>query len=428
MLIRPYFSYIYWMSFFLKSGGATFSAVIQCPDCGQDQILPDLPLGADALCCRCEARLFRKTRDTVQQTLALALAGLILFCIANTFPFLSLKLEGQVRETTLLTGIMGLYQQGMHGLSILVLLTSVIFPLVQLMGLVYLLLPILAGGPARHAAAVFRALGRLRPWSMTEVFMLAILVAMIKLAKMADIVPGPALWAFVVLIFVLVAAFSGLNPEDVWQRIPHRFSNAPGQEAGPLTVCHHCSLTSPLPANEEAGKCPRCGARVHKEKPGSIQRTWALVIGAIIFYVPANVLPVTITGTLGSEQADTIMSGVIYFMFTGSWHIALIIFIASVVIPLMKLVILIYLLVSVQFRSQWKPGDRTRLYRFTEAVGRWSMVDVYVVTVLVAMVRLGPLASVDAGPGIVYFAAVVVTTMFAAESFDSRMIWDHKDM
>ncbi len=428
MLIRPNFSYIYGMAFFLKSGETIPPRVIQCPDCGRDQSLPDLPLGAEALCCRCESRLFRKTRDTVQQTLALAVAGLILFCIANTFPFLSLKIEGQVRETTFITGILGLYQQGMYGVAGLVLLTSVIFPLVQLLGLIYLLMPILAGTVARKAAWVFRILGRLRPWSMTEVFMLAILVAMIKLAKMADIVPGPALWAFVGLIFVLVAAFSGLNPEDIWQRIPCRSANVPRTGAGPLAVCHSCSLTSALPSNGETCECPRCGARLHGEKPRSIQRTWALVIGAIILYIPANVLPVTITGMLGAEQADTIMSGVIYFMLSGSWHIALIIFIASVVIPLVKVVILIYLLVSVQFRSQWKPGDRTRLYRFTEAVGRWSMVDVYVVTVLVALVRLGPLGAVDAGSGVVYFAAVVVMTMFAAESFDSRMIWDHKDM
>lgn len=150
-------------------------------------------------------------------------------------------------------------------------------------------------------------------------------------------------------------------------------------------------------------------------------------MGAVILYVPANLLPVTITGVFGTQKADTIMSGVIYFMLSGSWHIALIIFIASVLIPLMKLVILIYLLLSVQFRSEWKPGDRTRMFRFIEVVGRWSMVDVYVVTVLVAMVKLGPLADIEAGPGAVYFAAVVVITILAAFSFDSRMIWDRKD-
>ena len=132
----------------------------------------------------------------------------------------------------------------------------------------------------------------------------------------------------------------------------------------------------------------------------------------------------TITSALGTKQADTIMSGVIYFMQEGSWEIAVVIFTASIFIPIAKLFILIFLLLSVQFRSSWRPTDRTTLYRLTELVGRWSMVDIYVVTILVALVKLGAVASIEAGPAAVFFASVVVVTMFAAESFDPRLIWD----
>jgi paraquat-inducible protein A len=170
--------------------------------------------------------------------------------------------------------------------------------------------------------------------------------------------------------------------------------------------------------------CPRCGARLHLRKPNSLARTWALVCAAIILYIPANVLPITITSALGSKQADTIISGVIYFMQSGSWEIAMVIFIASVFVPFVKLCILIFLVLSVRFRSAWRPKDRTMLYRLTELVGRWSMVDIYVVTILVALVKLGAIATIEAGPAAVYFAAVVVITMFAAESFDPRLIWD----
>jgi paraquat-inducible protein A len=149
-----------------------------------------------------------------------------------------------------------------------------------------------------------------------------------------------------------------------------------------------------------------------------------LIIAAVVFYFPANIFPITVTSALGHEQADTILSGVIYFFFSGSWHIALVIFVASVVVPLMKLITLIYLLISVQKKSTWKPEDRTRLYRITEAVGRWSMVDIYVVTILVSLVQLGPLANIVAGPAAIYFSGVVVITMIAAESFDPRLIWD----
>jgi len=147
-------------------------------------------------------------------------------------------------------------------------------------------------------------------------------------------------------------------------------------------------------------------------------------MAAFIFYIPANVLPITLTSSLGSTQSDTIMSGVIYFIATGSWPIALVIFIASIFVPLAKLLILTFLLLSLKFKSQWRPYDRTRLYRITEMVGRWSMLDIYVVTILVAMVKLGLLAHIDAGPAAVYFAAVVVLTMFAAMNFDPRLIWD----
>jgi paraquat-inducible protein A len=130
---------------------------------------------------------------------------------------------------------------------------------------------------------------------------------------------------------------------------------------------------------------------------------------------------------MGKAQADTIMSGVIYFMVTGSWAIALVIFVASVFVPLLKLLVLSYLLISVQRKSNWRPHDRTRLYRITEVVGRWSMLDIFVVTILVALVKLGSLAAIEAGPAAVYFAGVVVITIFAAMSFDPRLIWDDRE-
>jgi paraquat-inducible protein A len=191
-------------------------------------------------------------------------------------------------------------------------------------------------------------------------------------------------------------------------------------------VCH-LLMRKPPGAAAPAGNCPRCGAALHSRKPNSIARTWALVIAALIFYVPANVLPITKVTSLGATQSDTIMSGVIYFIRSGMWPIALVIFVASIFVPLVKLLILTFLLISVQRRSRWRPKDRTRLYRITEAIGRWSMVDIFVVTILVALVHLGALANIEAQAGAVFFAAVVVITIFAAMSFDPRLIWDVKE-
>lgn len=193
-----------------------------------------------------------------------------------------------------------------------------------------------------------------------------------------------------------------------------------------MALCHDCHILVdwPVLASGERAHCPRCGAQIHQRKPNSVRRTWALLIASCILYVPANLLPITITTSLGDVQSDTIISGIIYFLKSGSFVVAMVIFVASVVVPLMKLLILSSLLLSVQLKSAWRPKERTGLYRLTEFVGRWSMVDIYVVTILVALVKLGALADIEAGPAAGYFAAVVVITMFAANSFDPRLIWD----
>ena len=163
---------------------------------------------------------------------------------------------------------------------------------------------------------------------------------------------------------------------------------------------------------------------MHRRKQNSLARTWALVITAAILYVPANVFPVMQVTSLGKVQEDTILSGVFYLLHHGMWPLAVVVFFASVLVPMLKLISITYLLFSVERSSHWRPVDRTRLYRITEAVGRWSMVDIYVVTILVALVSLGNLATIQAGLGAVFFGGVVMITILAAESFDPRLIWD----
>jgi paraquat-inducible protein A len=192
-----------------------------------------------------------------------------------------------------------------------------------------------------------------------------------------------------------------------------------------LSTCHDCHLVVRAPLDHARVHCPRCGAKVHERKTNSVARTWALLLTATILYVPANVFPVMTVTSLGRAQSDTILSGVIHLLHSGMWPLALLVFFASVVVPALKLAALSFLLVSVQRRSDWKPVRRTQLYRITEAVGRWSMVDIFVVTILVALVKLGAVASIEPGPGAVFFGAVVVTTIVAAESFDPRLIWDN---
>jgi paraquat-inducible protein A len=191
-----------------------------------------------------------------------------------------------------------------------------------------------------------------------------------------------------------------------------------------LVSCETCALLVRPVEAVAPGYCPRCGAGLAGRRHHSIQYTWALVIAAAICYIPANVLPVLTTTALGSTESDTIMGGVVLLSRTGSWPLALIVLVASVMVPLGKLVALAYLLITVQRRSLTSTYDRARLYRMVEFIGRWSMLDVFVDTFTVALVQLSPLMSVQPGPGVLFFAAVVVLTMIAAESFDPRLIWD----
>jgi paraquat-inducible protein A len=191
-----------------------------------------------------------------------------------------------------------------------------------------------------------------------------------------------------------------------------------------LLSCHTCGLLSRPPAAGAEALCPRCGSHLHLRKPHSIGRTSALLIAAYILFIPANLMPVMETGSMFGSQRDTIMSGVVYLWVTGSWPLAALVFFASIVVPLVKLIALTYLVISVQRHSRKLRAQRGALYRLLEFIGRWSMLDIYVVTLLSALVQIQTLARITPGPGAVAFGAVVVLTMLAAMAFDPRLIWD----
>jgi paraquat-inducible protein A len=193
-----------------------------------------------------------------------------------------------------------------------------------------------------------------------------------------------------------------------------------------LASCHTCGLLQKLPARGH-GHCARCGSTVHLRTPNSIQVTWALLLTAIVAYLPANLFPVMTVVSLGQSQSDTIISGVVYLALHGDWPLALIVFVASVLVPLVKILALLYLLLSVQRRSPLRKTQRARLYRLIELVGRWSMVDIFVVALLAALVQVGALATIRPGIGAIAFTSVVILTMLAALSFDPRLIWDHEE-
>lgn len=200
----------------------------------------------------------------------------------------------------------------------------------------------------------------------------------------------------------------------------------PGRSAASqgFCSCHVCGLVSRLEDGDENARCSRCNARLHFRRPDSLRRCWALLLAAYILYIPANLMIMMETGTLVSYRKDTILSGVVHLWHNGNQGIAMIVFIASIMVPLFKLVVLTLLLVSVRRGSSWGIKHRIKLYRIVELVGRWSMLDIFVVTLLAALVQIQSFATVKAGTGAIAFGAVVVLTMFAAIEFDPRLMWD----
>jgi len=190
--------------------------------------------------------------------------------------------------------------------------------------------------------------------------------------------------------------------------------------------CHICDLVITL-GNREAANCPRCNSKIHYRKHDSLNRAWAFLISAFIMYIPANTEAIMVTGGLGQESADTIISGIIYFIATGDWPLALVIFSASVLLPLLKIISIGYLLIMVHRGNDLRKKEKTRLYVIAELIGKWSMVDVFVVALLTSLIQLGELSYITPGPAGLAFAIMVILTMFSAMAFDPKLLWDESE-
>lgn len=410
--------------------GAYRSARVElrrCHDCDLLVELGEIPVGSRARCRRCNAVLFVQRADPARRSLALYLSALVLWVVANLFPFMTFKMEGREQSSILISGALRLYQDGLWQLALVVFLFVIVFPLGKILLNVFVLLALHRKWRPRYLARLFRMVETIHPWAMTEVFLLGVLVAYAKLLDIASIELGPSMVAIVALMVTLVAADSAFHPSHVWdyvKSLPSRMPE-PAQRRN-LVSCHACELVCRMDSHNVHAHalCPRCGATVHRRKTNSISRSWALSIAAVILYIPANLYPVMTVISFGQGAPSTIMGGVEELIHHGMWPLALLIFFASVAVPVLKICGLAVLLISTQRGSQRRLRERTILYRVVEAVGRWSMIDIFMLATLVALVRLDAIATIDPGVGAISFAAVVVLTMLAAMSFDPRLIWD----
>ena len=303
----------------------------------------------------------------------------------------------------------------------------------------YLLAALSLGRAPPAFGALARWLHAIRPWAQSEILVLGVMVALGKLVTVAVVTPGVALYSLAAAILLLIPVGAFFDSDAPWRTLEtNRRTSSPGSRS-PLVVpagsgpaggsgmlpCWSCGSIQQSPVAVPA-PCRLCGAGVRARRSNSLARATAFLLAAAILYLPANVLPVMRTTAMFQTQDDTIISGVLFLWSTGSWPLAVLVFLASVVVPIGKFLALGLLVVTCWRRSSWRQRERTRLYRMVEAVGRWSMLDVYVVTVLAALARAESLASIEAGPGALAFGAVVVFTMCASLSFDPRAIWDRR--
>ncbi|RCS56557.1 paraquat-inducible protein A [Parvibium lacunae] len=389
--------------------------ILSCPECGLEQTFPRLP-AFDATapeatwrrwqvrCSRCRRILYRGHQATPQahlaRTIGLLSAALLFLVVAVTFPIAALDLFGNRTQASLLEAIGLLAADQNWFIAILLVLCTLLLPTLELLILLGLCLfwrrqssdslNLLQALPA-YAQAGLSILPWLRPWSMLEVLLLGIIVSMVKLQGFAVVIPGMALWALVLFLLLLAAA--------------------------------HYTFNQTLRSSIEYIAFARRPRLFRRRQSRSLRSTWAFLFAATAFYFPANLLPVMATRSAYAKSDDTIFSGVVYLWETDSWVLASIIFIASIVIPLFKILALAMLAASVQWQWSWGRLHRSYLYRFVESIGRWSMLDIFVATMLASLVQLRGLGQIEVTGGATAFAAVVMLTMLAAQSFDPRLLW-----
>nr|WP_281421989.1 paraquat-inducible protein A [Candidimonas humi] len=386
-----------------------------------------IPVGAQARCRRCDHALYHHSRLGPSGWLAVNLTALIVFALANCFPVATLRLNGMTIEATLPDALILTWEQGHEVVAMMTGLFGFALPLAQLLFLLWALVELCLRRVPGDFGLGMRVLAAVPVWSMIPVLMLGILVAIVKLSGLATLVVGPGLWGFAGLT-VLMTTLTRTGARHLWREAEDaglvEASGAALVAGLPVAACESCGCVQNLEPGRAEGKCRRCGAALHLRKPIMASRAWACVAGAAILYIPANLLPVMLLRTPAGTSAHTILGGVIELWQLGSWDLAIVVFVASIVVPMTKLFALAYLLLHQRWQGVEAQRQRTRLYEFVEFIGQWSMLDVFVVILLSAMADFPGFTQVTAGPGAASFGLVVVLTMFAAMSYDPRSGWD----
>lgn len=397
---------------------------ILCPQCDLLVEIPAISVGQKAKCPRCHTTLTSRWKEPRRWPIGYAVSALFMLLLANLFPFVNMRVAGLGSEVTLIQIPQVLVSENYASMASLFMIVVQLLPAICMLSIIILCMDTRLS--TLWKVSIARTLFRLKAWCMVEIFLAGVLVSFVKLMAYGDVGVGTSFIPYVLFCLLQLRAFQCTDRYWLWQQVepaprPNQLLRIgeSGLSQG-LRSCQCCMAILPV----EQLLCSRCETKGHARRKNSVQWTMALLVTSILLYIPANLLPIMITQVLGTPMPSTIMAGVILLWSEGSYPVSMVILIASILVPTLKMIAIGWLCWDA---SSNKAIDRERLhviYEVVEFVGRWSMIDVFVIAVLSALVRMGQLMSIYPDIGALLFAGVVILTMFAAMIFDPRLIWD----
>lgn len=399
---------------------------LACDHCDQLIYIDVLKPNQVAVCPNCQCKLHVGKKNSEQKVVALSLCAILMLLSALFYPFISFSEQGITQTITLLDAGKILFAFNSPFLGVLIDVSIIFLPLTLLVFFVLIHIGLLKILPRIYSIKLLKLIFKLIPWVMSEIFLIGILISMVKIMSIADISFGLSFYSFSAFIIFYLMCLSQIDKNKLWDQISSSDNSplicSPSRAIdNNLRACHICHLLTSHTV------CHRCHSKTFFRTPSSIQKVIALLVTSLMLYIPANFYPIMHTWVLNKDEPATILGGIMTLWQMGSYPIAIIIFIASIIIPLAKIFVLSLLCYVVSYKDNINHKAQhqyTKVYQMTEFIGKWSMLDVFVVAVLVALVQLGALMSITPGKGAVFFAAMVFTSMLAAHAFDPRLLWD----
>lgn len=418
-------------------------ALTACTQCDLLISSNQTPVNHTSVCPRCGCVLARHHKNSLDKTLALGITGLLLYIPAMFIPLITLKKLGMSEQANVVDTIIRFFESEYYFVTIMTLLSAVVMPLCLIGMVVTICLHLKTGKATPFTAKLFRHYMHLEEWAMVEVYLLGILVTIFKMADLADIIYNAGFFSFIGLVFTSLGITVVMDKDLFWRLIENTSdpSSDHDRQEAPVSLkctahtatyagyatCLTCNKLEPLNSDTSMPPkhCSRCGDTLHCRKPGSLSKTIALVITSALLFLPANLLPIMDIEFLGISDKSTILDGIILFFEDGSYFIGAIILVASVLVPLFKIIGLSILICSTQFRFSRFLRQKTAMFRFIAFIGRWSMLDIFVIALLISLVDFGFFTSIKAAPAATFFCLVVAATMLAVNTFDPRIMWDN---